>query len=370
MSLIKKVLDLIESNQSNSYNCIPFSHIFPRFSNIIPGIKKATYYGITGTPGSAKTQFTDFAYLYHSLYFAHANNIELDITYFSFEVSKEAKVFKGISKRLFDKYGIRLSTNALQKIGSGSLTDDQIAKIKETTSYFERLEKSVTFYDEPMTPSQIYKIMMDKMTQNGDYDLRTKSYTPHNSEKYLIFIFDHISLIQPEVGQSLHQALSAFSANNIYFRNRFGATIINVHQQGAEGGVEQFTSKGDNIATKLEPKLAGLADNRTLGRDYDIVLGLFSPFKHGIEFYRGYKVKRFDDRVRFLSVIKNREGIADVNAALYFDGLTNYFEEMPKPDEFSIERGGVKIENEQLYEKYARGNVGILDANKQRAFTF
>lgn len=370
MSLIKKVLDLIESNQSKTFNCIPFAHIFPRFSSIIPGIKKATYYGITGTPGSAKTQFTDFSFLYHALYFAHANDVALDVVYFSFEVSKEAKIIKGISKRLFDHYGIRLSTNALQKIGSSPLSDDQLNKIRETTAYFENLEKSVTFYDEPMTPSQIYKIMMDKMLESGTFDQRTRVYTPHNPDKYLIFIFDHISLIQPDVGQSLHNALTMFSANNIYFRNKFSATIINVHQQGAEGGVEQFTSKGENIATKLEPKLAGLADNRTLARDYDIVLGLFSPFKHGIEFHRGYKMKRFDDRVRFLSVIKNREGIADINAALYFDGLTNYFEELPKPDEFSIERGGVKIENEQLYEKYAKGNVGILDSNKQRAFTF
>lgn len=369
MSLIKKVIDLIESNHTRALNCIPLSDLFPRFSTIIPGIKKSTYYAITGTPGSSKTQFTDFTCLYHPVSLASENLIELDITYFSFEISKEAKLLKGISKLLFERYGIRVSTNKLQKIGS-ELAENELQKVRTVEPYFEALAKFVTFYDEPMTPSQIFKVMLDKLKQNGSYDEKSKIYKPYSPEKYIIFIFDHISLIQPDSGQSLHQALTTFSGNNIFFKNKFGATIVNVHQQGAEGGVAQFTTKGDNIASKLEPKLAGLADNRTLARDYDIILGLFSPFSHSLDFYRGYKAKRFEDKVRFLSVIKNREGISDVQVGLYFDGLSNYFEELPRPDEFSITRNGVKAENDYLYDKYVNGRVGPLDPQRQKLFNF
>lgn len=367
MSIIDKVIQRIEDSNQNDHNCISFKDLTPRFSNFIPGINQATYYGITGAPSSGKTQFTDFTFLYHVFDFCLKNHLEFEIVYFTFEISKEAKILRGISKRLFERHGLRLPTNILQKRGEG-LSPDQLDKVKKVRNYFEELEKFVTFYDEPLTPSQIFKIQMDKVRENGKFI--GKEYIPNNVNKYLIFITDHISLIQPDPGQTLHQALSSFSSNNIFLRNKFGCTIVNVHQQGTEGQVEQFTSKGDNIASKLEPKLAGLGDNRTLARDYDLVLGLFSPYKHELAFYRGYKTNKFMDKSRWLSIIKNREGDQDINVGLYFDGAVGYFEELPKAENFSIQNMGQKVDNDQLYEKYLKGFVGPNDPSIQKSFTF
>lgn len=370
MSLFKQVLKQIETNQSKKFNCISWTHKLPRFSNYIPGVSRGLYYGVTGGPSAGKTQFTDNVFLYHSIDFAIANDIELDITYFSFEIGKQAKMTHSISKRLFEAYGSRIPPALLQKKGDATLDEIQLNKLYKTERYFEQVEKYITFHDDALTPSQIFKIQMDKIRENGDYNELTGAYTPYNPDKYILFITDHISLITPDPGQNLHTALATFSRNNIWLKNKFGVTIVNIHQQGTEGQVEQFTNRGESIAAKLEPKLAGLGDNRTLGRDYDVVLGLFSPKKHDIDFHRGYKTKKFGDHCRFLSIIKNREGEQDISVALYFDGAVAYFEELPKADEFQVLQMGQKVDNEALYEKYAKGHVGVLDPSKHRLFTF
>lgn len=370
MSLIDKVLARIESNSKKEFNCIPFSGILGRFSDYLPGIAKPKYYAITAAPGGAKTQFVDFAFVYHPLNFAEEHGINLEIVYFSLELSAEAKILQGISRKLFLDYGWRYSTTMLDSIGNHRISDEHLDKIGRVSDYFKGLEKKITYYDEKLTPSQIFKVQVEKMKENGTYDNFTGVYTPKNPDKYILFIMDHISLIQPESGQTLHQALQEYSSNNIVIRNKFGASIVNVHQQGVDGQVEQFTTKGDNITAKLEPKLAGLGDNRTLARDYDVVLGLFSPKKHDVEFYRGYKTKRFGDKCRWLSIVKNRDGEQDKHLGLYFDGAVGYFEELPKAEEFSILKAGMKADNEQLYDKYAKGLVGVMDTNKQKFFTF
>jgi len=385
MSLISKVLDIIETNRDKDFNCIPFIDVSRTLGEHLHGIKKGTYYAITGTPGSAKTQFTDFSFLYHPYNFCKDSDLKVEIVYFSFEISKEMKILSGISKKLFEDYGLRLSPSLLQSMGKLKLSEDNLEKVKSTFEYFSNLEQFVTFYDEPLTPSQIYKIMEKKLLENGTNHFKKQEivengvkkyvnvfdkYVPNDPDKYLIFIFDHISLIQQDTNQTKHQALTEFSSNNVFFRNRYNCTIVNVHQQSMEGSVKQFTSKGDNIVSKLEPQLALLADNKTLGRDYDIVLGLFSPYRYEVQFYRGYQTKYFSDHCRFLSILKNRGGTPDVHIGMYFDGGVTYFEELPKSQEFRIEKHGVFVDNTALYEKYAKGLVGRLNPDIQKRITF
>ncbi len=370
MSLFKEVLEQIRENQSKKFNSISWTEKFPRLSAFIPGILRGKYYGVTGAPNAAKTQFTDNVFLCHVVDFAIEHNIEVEIVYFSFEISKHTKIANLLSKRLFDAYGVKIPPRLLMKVDSTALDEIQLSKIDKAARYFEELERRVTFIDDRLTPRQMYDYQLARVRQNGVHDHLTDRYIPNNPDKYLIFITDHISLISPDTGQTLHQALTSFSNNNVFMKNKYGATIVNIHQQGVDSQVQQFTSRGDNIASKLEPKLANLADNRTLGRDYDVLLGLFSPKAYGIKYYREYKAEKFGDKCRWLSIAKNRDGEPDHHLPLYFDGAVGYFEELPRPEEFVIQRGEEKNDNVALYEKYQKGLVGILDPNKQRSFTF
>ena len=64
-----------------------------------------------------------------------------------------------------------------------------------------------------------------------------------------------------------------------------------------------------------------------------ITLGLFSPFKHGLQEYLGYDITKFKDNIRFLEVLTNRDGSMGGIVALLFDGATCQFSELPKPDD-------------------------------------
>lgn len=68
-------------------------------------------------------------------------------------------------------------------------------------------------------------------------------------------------------------------------------------------------------------------------------MGLFSPFKFGLKEYMGYDITKFKDNIRFLEICINRDGELGGIIALFFDGATCSFTELPKPDDkIALER--------------------------------
>lgn len=70
---------------------------------------------------------------------------------------------------------------------------------------------------------------------------------------------------------------------------------------------------------------------KTTQRDANVILGLFSPFRHELREYHGYDITKFRDQIRFLEILGGREGGAGTIAPLYFDGAVNFFTELPDP---------------------------------------
>jgi hypothetical protein len=83
---------------------------------------------------------------------------------------------------------------------------------------------------------------------------------------------------------------------------------------------------------RLKPTLDGLGDCKLTQRDANVILGLFSPFRHDIPEYWGYDIKIFKDNIRFLEILGGRDGGGGTVCPLYFDGAVNYFRELPLPD--------------------------------------
>lgn len=65
----------------------------------------------------------------------------------------------------------------------------------------------------------------------------------------------------------------------------------------------------------------------------NLLLGLSSPFKFGVNSYFGYDITQFRDNIRFLEIVNNRDGEVGGIVALYFDGATTTFKELPIADE-------------------------------------
>ena len=82
-------------------------------------------------------------------------------------------------------------------------------------------------------------------------------------------------------------------------------------------------------ARQNRPTLDGLGDNKTTQRDFNVIMGLYSPFRYGVPNYFGYDVQFFKDNIRFLEILGGREGGAGTVCPLYFDGAVNFFKELP-----------------------------------------
>ena len=158
-------------------------------------------------------------------------------------------------------------------------------------------------------------------------------YQPYNPDEYVIIIIDHAKLLQVESSggtkMDLRETIGKMSSHyNIIMRNKWNYIPVLIQQQAAsQESIEN--QKFD----KLRPTLDGLGDNKTTQQDANLILGLFSPFRHKIPTYEGYDIKKFKDHIRFLEILGGREGGGGVISPLFFDGAVNYFQELPIPED-------------------------------------
>lgn len=259
---------------------------------------------------------------------------------------KEEKMLSAFSNILYVKENIRVSPKDLQSPRLKDIVSEEVLEtIQKYKPYFKKIEEIVEFIDDIRHPTGIYKTLENYALDNGTIYKRkiTKKdgseieifdyYKPNDPEEYVMVFIDHISLIQAEkdtdtgIPMSLHQSIGKLSSVYlVQLRNKFNYIPVVVQQQAS--AQESLENKKYN---KLKPTLDGLADNKMTQRDSNVVLGLFSPYRHEIPDYFGYDITFFKDNIRFLEILANREGLSNITCPLYFDGAVNYFRELPLP---------------------------------------
>lgn len=348
----------IQENKSNEINCIPFG--FKRFEEYLPGVLKKHYYIITANAGVGKSQITDYMFLYQPFNFWLKNKekIDLEIFYFSLEMDKESKIIAGMSKRLYEQYNLRVSTNQILSFNKNRLASHVYDAIYKTKEYFDVLSSKVTLIDDQLTPETINSIVEKYAYRNGKVLYKELDglkvfdrYIPNNPKKFVIFITDHLAELTVRQGSSLKEAIEKHSDYCRINRNKYGFTFIDVQQQMAAKEDQEFY-QGLSIITKLEPSLHGLGESKLTQRKANIVLGLFAPNRYELADYRGYNIKALQDNFRSLSILKYRNGVSNVHVGLYFDGATNYFEELPSKNHMTAE----------IYEQY-KTKAGRITTN-------
>lgn len=349
-SLFSRTLNTIQNKRdrllNGKINCIPWG--LPRFENILPGIEKGKYYLCTANSKVGKTQITDWLFVYNVIRQIIDNNlsIKLKIFYFTLEMSKEEKMLSAFANILYIKEGIRISPTDLSSTKADKILPESIINIiKKYQLYFEKMQEIVEFIDDVRNPTGIYKLVRNYALSNGvihnrkieikkDTFIEVEDYyEPNDPEEYVMIIIDHISLIDTEVVNNkqltLSESMVHLSSNYlIKLRNRFQYIPVVIQQQAA--AQESVENKKYN---KLKPTLDGLGDSKLIGRDANVILGLFSPFRHEIPEYMGYDITKFKDNIRFLEIIGGRNGGTGETCPLYFDGAVNYFKELPRPNE-------------------------------------
>tara|TARA_R110000822_G_scaffold302649_2_gene426966 strand:+ start:18381 stop:19232 length:852 start_codon:yes stop_codon:yes gene_type:complete len=265
-------------------------------------------------------------------------------------MSKEQKMLAAFSNILYIKEGIRIAPKDLRSTKATKvLSEETIHIIQKYKPYFDKIEEIVEFIDDIRNPTGIYKFVREYAWANGTQHKKTVEFTnnktgekfkqdiddwyePNDPDEYVMVIIDHISLISPETKDGkrmgLHASIVDLSSNYlIKLRNKYNYIPVVIQQQASsQESIENLK------ANRLKPTLDGLGDCKLTQRDADVILGLFSPFRHEIPLYQGYDVKHFKDNIRFLEIIGGREGGAGTICPLYFDGAVNYFKELPKPE--------------------------------------
>lgn len=362
------IMGEIQQNSANHatgyYNCIPFMGM-NRLERYIPGIENSTYYAIIAGTGVGKSKLARYLFMHNPMMYIEAHpdsGVEVTIKYFSLEESKKKIILAEISKYLFTKYEMVISVKQLQSIGRyNTLTAEQLEKIREAEQHVNSFLSKVDIIDTIKNPTGIFKYIRDFALTIGKYYTKegraltpqehenvrsgvgdayklVSYYKKNNPKHFVIVLIDHISLIQPELadGKMLtqHQAMSKLSSDYcLTFRDKFGFTPVVVQQLAMDKENVETNFQGKTIEQKLEPSLNALGDNKTIGRDYNVVLGLFNPERYGITSHNGYDLNLLKSRYRSLSILKDREGIADKKVPLFFNGAVDFFKELPKNDD-------------------------------------
>lgn len=356
LEIFNRVYNYLEERRervlSGKINCIPWG--LERFEKEIPGIEQGKFYGITGSQKSAKSQLTNALFLFNPIKFAIDNpgKLRFKIFYFTLEMSVEQIYMQYISHLLYtiSKGEIRISPKDLRSTSSANPLDESILEVIKGDEYMKHLkylEEHVTFIDSIRNPTGIFKTMRDYASNSGTQykkiiDIIDKStgevvdklevddyYQPDDPEEYVIFIIDHVSLLTPESGMSLRESIVKLTSDYcVKLRNKYRYIPVVIQQQSAD--MESL----ENIkASKLRPSAAGLAESKTTARDFDYLMGIFSPARHELPTYHGYDITKFQDNIRFMEIVLGREGGGGSLYPLYFDGAVNFFRELPMPDD-------------------------------------
>lgn len=352
MELVKRTLSYLQERRDKllegGINSIPSP--FVRFSSEFIGIEQGKYAVVTSTTKGGKTQFTSFTFLYTPLLYAytHPNELRIKFFYYSLEETPE-DVTQRFMSFLLNKLSngkIHVSPTDLQSSHNDKPLDQRIIDILNSGEYLEILkffEERVEF-SPSRNPTGVYNEVRKYMEEHGTVHTKKKMvkgdlgemvevdtfdyYEPNDPDEYVFVIFDHLSLVQSEKGMTLKQTADKLSEYFVILRNRYKVSPILIQQQAFENeSLDAFK------ANKLRPTAQGLADSKYTARDCNLLLGLFSPFKHELPEYKKYDITKFRDNIRFLEVILNRGGSVGGLVALFFDGATCNFIELPLPDD-------------------------------------
>lgn len=339
-----------EKIENGGINCIPLP--FERLRDKLPGVQQKTLYVITGATKSSKTQLTFYLFVINTILYIykHPNVIRAKIFFFPLEETKEQ-----VSLR-FCSFLLSYITNGRVNISPIDLesTDERKPLPQECLDLMDTEEfkniwsiyEDIVEFREEKNPYGIYKVLTDYALTHGKIIKRKQKrtvknldgtteeiieevfdrYEPDDPDEYVFSIVDHVGLltIEKDLG-TLKASIEKLSEYGMILRNRYKYSPIFVQQQNTE-----TTNLDAFKANKIRPTKDGLKDCKRTGEDCTVLIGMTNPNAFGLNDYMGYQIKNgFGDMLRFLEIILNRNGQANLLCPLYFNGAINDFKEMP-----------------------------------------
>ncbi len=325
-----------EEKISGVIKYIPFP--LEAVSRYVPGIMRSTYYCITSFTNVGKTPLAKYLFVITPfLYYKQTKRFNLKIMYFCLEETREQFIDGLICAMLYDKYNIRLDYTQLNSYDN-PIDSSILQKIATFEDTFSELESILSIVPNVTTTDDIMNYIRNYADSAGSYyniHERVTRFEPHthyvpaDKDEFVIIVTDHVNILTPRTNETLAATMDRHSTNHMLHEcvKMYGYSVCDVHQQAAEGESAEY-----NKFNKNECSLSTLGDNKKVGRNYQVVLGLDMPQRYGISNHGGYNLDNFPNKAvnyRSLRVLKNRYGVSMVRKGLWFNPHSITFTELP-----------------------------------------
>ena len=313
---------------------------FNRLTNVICNVQHGRYDLWGGGTGTGKSSAVLDAYVINPIEYilANPNNpLKIKVKYYNLEMATMPLMAKLMARRVFEQSDGKylLSVNKIFGRGNYRLSNEESRLLGEAQDYFDTLTDYVEFVDGSVSPLFIYKDLLALANEIGK--IRKKddgywSFTPNDPILIVVVVIDHIGLITPnkDHGGNKKKAIDDLSEILIKFRNRcgFSPVVVSQFNRSIEGMDRKSNSHPD-------PQLSDFKDSGNPAQDADTVIALFNPIRHRLQNHNGYDMNTFGSFYRGISVLKNRDGLDNVDIAMGFIGAIGKLKELPTMDEIN-----------------------------------
>jgi hypothetical protein len=355
-----QILNVIEENRDalirGHINSIPmpFNGIRKAFSGIFPGALVC----VTAETSVGKTSLAKYLYLFsvadYILEDPSFRQFKYKCLWFGLEESEE-EFDISILQYAITKYYNKHCTQDELLSRINPISDEIISMIKSEVvqTFFNTVKGFTKFDDQTGHATGIYKSCQDYSKEIGEHHYKEKTlpsgkvinlyshYIQEDPNQIVTVVIDNVNILElekNELGMSLDLSGCIDKLVNSYMRKQVTKhwkwhVCCVQQQQMAAGDLNHYK------AGKLEPEPQKLGDNIKVARSYQVIIGLFSPYKHKLTNYYKYQIlnsdrtEGFEECFRTVHICKNRFGRTGIAEPVFFNPKGFSFFSMPRNDD-------------------------------------
>lgn len=306
----------------------------PLIDSVTYGTQQGWFSVYGGDSGSGKTSLCLYTKVYRPFmeYLKSGKTLKISWLLFSFEMSGEVVLSKLLSTYLYEKYKKVLSYSDILSF-SKPLSDEDYNIVLDAKNWLRELESLCTIIDKPVNAEGLYAICKEWSRSFGTYTpvgTHKEMYTLNDPQQYLIVVVDHIKLLATSPGNQIKQEIDKACDYLIYFRNKckFCVNVVQQLNRNFKSMARRTDSNGQYSGIQLDD----FSDSSGPIQAAEVVYAIFHPYREKMSKCEGYDVRQLKDRLRILSVLKNRFGLSDKGVGAVFYGENSIWRELPSPD--------------------------------------
>lgn len=336
------VVKQIELGKKGYYNGLTTG--ISKLDNITMGVQKARYDVFFGNEGTGKSAAVVNSYICNPILQSIQENTNVNVLYYSLEVSASKVISKIACWILQHNEGIIVSPKLLLSHGKLNVPlriEEALDRNKDTLN---QILSRVRIMDEPMSPDNIRDDIFEFAKGRGKLDIigNKVNYTPDDKREHVIVVCDTLSNLSsqrlPDGGSGQKGLIDYHSSNCRYiYRNKLRYTICDVmhsNRSSSDSGRAKYGT--------ITPMKSDIMHSSVPSQNANLVMAIFNPMDYAnnnntMANFLGYKLSNMNDRYRAIFLLKNRDGGCNKIVSTKFIGESGYFSYLKPSSELTEE---------------------------------